>query len=714
MKKVININFQGTVVPIEEDAYETLQKYIESLRRHFVAEEGHDEIINDIETRISELFQNHLKDGVTCITMEHVNKIIDNMGRPEDLDDAEGSSDNSKENTSSSAGTGGTYSRPQRLYRDETKRILGGVCSGIGIYIGIDPWIVRILFIISGLGLIAYILLWIFLPSNNSRNDGIVRKLYRNPDDKVIGGVCGGIGSYFNISSWIPRIIFLLPLFSFFNHIGTWFIFPHFTWMSFGSGTFLLYIILWIVVPLAKTTSEKLEMKGERVDLNSIKESVSRELKETGQRIKEAGKEAGDFVQKKSSELRSEFSSSANNRVGWLGNAIVAFFKVILYIILGSVGFAVLITLFILAVTAVGIFPLKDFIVASGIQNVLAWLTLIFFIGVPIVGTITFIIRRLSRRKSSGPYFKWAWAGLWIFGWISLFALLSFVGKDFSYQGATDEQTIQLANPDVEFLEVNPMKETRFPWKGKLSFGIWRPFTSFGITNDTALLPLVRLNIVKSPDDLFQIRYIKMSNGYSVEDADNRASKTEFSGYQDGSKLYLDNVIPINTHDKFRNQSVDVAVMVPVGDRVKINKGIYRRGKFYRINISGVRTSTPRNYDGFDFNYGTEYIMKEDGLHRVDTSDTENSQPDESYRHRRSDGSAGRDRESQIESLEKSLDSVKRLHEKELKRFQDSLLKKRDEIDKKLNDINVKASLIRDKDDDIFIGRGQSSFFIFM
>ena len=87
MKKVININFQGTIVPIEESSYELLKQYIESLRRHFANEEGKDEIINDIESRISELFQERLKGGSTCITDDDVNAIIKNMGRPEDFDD---------------------------------------------------------------------------------------------------------------------------------------------------------------------------------------------------------------------------------------------------------------------------------------------------------------------------------------------------------------------------------------------------------------------------------------------------------------------------------------------------------------------------------------------------------------------------------------------------------------------------------------------------
>ena len=89
MKKVININFQGRVVPIEETSYDLLKQYTDSLRIYFANEEGRDEIINDIESRIGELFQERIKNGATCITDDDVNGIINNIGRPQDLADAD-------------------------------------------------------------------------------------------------------------------------------------------------------------------------------------------------------------------------------------------------------------------------------------------------------------------------------------------------------------------------------------------------------------------------------------------------------------------------------------------------------------------------------------------------------------------------------------------------------------------------------------------------
>ena len=82
MKKVININFQGQVIAIEEDAYEVLKLYIDSLKVYFSREEDGDEIVNDIECRIAELFGNRLKHGIPCITVEDVESIIASIGRP--------------------------------------------------------------------------------------------------------------------------------------------------------------------------------------------------------------------------------------------------------------------------------------------------------------------------------------------------------------------------------------------------------------------------------------------------------------------------------------------------------------------------------------------------------------------------------------------------------------------------------------------------------
>ena len=250
MKKVININFQGRVVPIEESAYDILKQYVDSLRRYFANEEGKDEIINDIESRIAELFGETLKKGSTCITEDDVNNIIKSMGRPEDFDDDEakvhaqlgGEPKAAQKETKESF----SYSS-RRLYRDENNKVLGGVCAGIANYFGIDPLVIRILAVVGNVfSFWTYLILWIAIPSTATKVIGSPRKrLFRDMDDKLLGGVASGLSHYFGVNVWIPRLLFLVPFLSFVTHWNRWdmFGFPHFISLSFSPGATVIYII---------------------------------------------------------------------------------------------------------------------------------------------------------------------------------------------------------------------------------------------------------------------------------------------------------------------------------------------------------------------------------------------------------------------------------------------------------------------------------------
>src|SRR5215217_3211242 len=149
MKKIININLSGRVIPIEDAAYERLQRYIESLRNYFAAEEGRDEIINDIESRIAELMNDKVRKGADAVTEADIEEIINTMGRVEDFEQAEtaepsgATSGQTFSNTHAAASSTGKRFRG-RLYRDASDKILGGVCGGIANYMNVDPAIVRL------------------------------------------------------------------------------------------------------------------------------------------------------------------------------------------------------------------------------------------------------------------------------------------------------------------------------------------------------------------------------------------------------------------------------------------------------------------------------------------------------------------------------------------------------------------------------------------
>ncbi len=717
MKKVININFQGTVVPIEESSYELLQQYIESLRRYFANEEGKDEIINDIESRISELFQERLKAGTTCITDDDVNAIIKNMGRPQDFEEAD-------EQEKTGAKESGEAKKPEtlfntdfnwkgkKLYRDENHKILGGVCSGVAAYFGIDPVIVRILFILfafTGFGVLLYLLLWIFVPGSNLIENGVRKRLYRNPDGKIIGGVCSGLGSYFNINPWIPRVLFLIPFISFIFRWGHWGMigYPHFLSFSFSPGAFIIYIILWLVVPEASTTSEKLEMKGEKVDLNSIKKSVLQEMRGVSERVGKLGMEAGAIAKEKGPEIGQQIHQAASHTGSALGKIIVTLLKIVMYFILGCIALSLVVALFGIAIAAIGIFPLKDFVLNNGWQTVFAWGTLIFFIGVPVVGVITFIIRRIARVKSRNNFMGWSFGGLWVLGWVFFMLLLSSVARDFKGISSMNETQVALSNPNVKSLEVKPFQNADFRRNNWFNL---EPFNTYGIADDTALIGNVKIRITKSPNDSFQVTVMKLANGRTRRYADTLAALIPFNVSQQDSVLMLDRAITINTTDKFRNQNVEVTIAVPVGHFIQVDKMFNYQN--LRVTFNSVWTNRFwyyfNNGNDYDFKYGVKYVMKDDGLYTLEGKpssksngwndnsadnpvteeyDTENSG---SYRYnsRSKIDSLKNVQEKQIQKMQASVDSLKAAREKEVNRIKDSLQKAKEEIDRKIETLN--------------------------
>jgi phage shock protein PspC (stress-responsive transcriptional regulator) len=623
MKQVININFQGRVVPIEVTAFELLKNYTESLSRHFANEEGKEEIINDIESRIGELFQERLTKGATCITDDDVNAIIKNMGRPEEfeaMDDTQTQSFASTANEEQSSGSSGTSSTGhKRLFRDENDKVLGGVCSGLANYFNIDVVIARIIFVVllfSGIGFLTYIIMWIAVPSSATTQIGGTRKkLFRNPDEKLIAGVCSGIGNYFGINAWIPRVLFLLPFLSFISRWGHWgggmWDFGDVLRFTFSPTSLIVYIILWIVIPEASTTSEKLEMKGEKVDMNSIKASVMGEMKGVGKKAEKFGKEASALVTEKGNMVAGDVKNFTKRSRGGLGNVIAMIIKIFAYFIIGCVGFALVMALFALAIASIGLFPLKDFLIGGDYQNLFAWGTLVFFIAVPIIGIITWIIRKIARSKSNGKMLGFTFGAMWVIGWVCITLLVASISRDFNYNSKNlTEQDIALTNPTIDKLEITA-KSPLYKYS-RSRFLRFEPFE--GIQEDTAFVNNVDVRIVKSTNDSFRVTVIKTATGRFKNIAEENAAKIQYTGVQKDSVLLMDKGIGINKTDKFRNQRVVLTIYVPVGKRIKIDKSI---SWFNDVHFGNNWDNSDQYYesdsDAQDWKTGVEYKMGADG-----------------------------------------------------------------------------------------------------
>jgi len=204
MKTTITINLGGRVFHIDNDAYEMLQTYLLAVEKQFFDENERNEIMSDVELRLSELFTETLGERRDVIMKEDVSQVISIMGEPEDFVE-----EDADETTKSS------NKQQKRRY------------------------------------------------SHQKSN----RRLYRDPDNRILGGVCGGLGAYFNNDPLLFRIIFILLLFA-------------------GSVGFWIYLILWIAIPEAGSTAQKLEMRGEPITIENIKKAVREEFENVRKNMK--------------------------------------------------------------------------------------------------------------------------------------------------------------------------------------------------------------------------------------------------------------------------------------------------------------------------------------------------------------------------------------------------------------------------------------------
>jgi len=254
MKKTFTISLGHLVFNVEEDAYDILKMYLDSIKNYFQKMENDSEIISDFELRIAENFSSKLSSGKQYINLSDVKEVIQIMGSLDDFQEIYNDTENETENIKEEKKTN------NKLYRDSSNRIIAGVCSGVAEYFKIDPIIVRVLFFIAvPLNLIVYIIFWIGIPSKDFDPD--LRKiLYRDKENGVIGGVSKGLSNYLKIDANIIRVVFVVSLF-------------------FGGAGLLFYLLLWIFTKEAKTIGEKMNMSGFNVNLSNIEDFIKKKTK---------------------------------------------------------------------------------------------------------------------------------------------------------------------------------------------------------------------------------------------------------------------------------------------------------------------------------------------------------------------------------------------------------------------------------------------------
>lgn len=612
MKKVININFQGQVIAIEETAFEILSQYIDNLKAYFSREECGDEIVNDIENRIAELFGNRLKLGFNCITDEDVASILASIGKPEDFDtDYDESSDSTsgeKQSSFQSKKESESSTEDQtRLYRNSNDKIIAGVCSGLGYHFKIDPVWFRLAFILLFSVLFwVYIILWIVLKPKPLESNAS-KRLYRNPTDRIIGGVCGGIATYFKIDSWIPRLIFAAPLLLNIIGMSSFSFFPwnkffdnvHFNF-EFNFSVFLVYIVLWIIIPKATTVKQKLEMMGEEEYIKSIRTAVSDNVANA------KSKSDIEVSQHQSSTLLSEdlnfddkktalpppppkdsatfkkTVSEPSERSGCL-NAFIVLFKIIFFGFVGIFALLVIAALCALLFAGAAMMPLKALFIDAGMETNLLIFSAILIFVIPLIALVLWIIPNLLKNAKSRTIVGIVAAIFWFLG-VSLAGMLTTrVANKFKVD-SVNEKNIDIAPFAGNTLHVEMARYGNDYNMFDTAFGITSDINGlpfYNLNEDSLLFANINLQVTQSEDSLFQVRMISSISSTDLRKAKSDLKDFSFPVWQKDSILYLPEFFATPVEQGFRNQSMVVEIAVPAGKTAVLSDDLDN----YRENV---------------------------------------------------------------------------------------------------------------------------------
>ncbi len=626
MEKIININLGGRIIAIEDAAYISLKAYFESLRNYFSEEESREEIINDIESRVAELMEDRLRRGSSAITEADVQEICNSMGRVEDF-----AAEDEEAKPKPGTGMSNKSKSSKRFFRNSNDKILGGVCSGLAAYLNVDSALVRIVFAILtlggwGFGVMLYILLWIFVPAQ-AQEEYRGRKLFRNTEDKWLGGVASGIASYFGTQVWIMRLLFLSPIIiSVFTGSGWWFLGMSSFFFGSLTGTFMLiYIVLWVVLPAARSQFEKMEMRGEKVDLNSIRQNITSNTEELRGRVKEWGSEVGDtaknFMNTRGKAFGREVSDAARGAASRGGSVLGTLFNAIFSIIGISIA---LILFFILIGYAFGGFSqlANDYLLQSTRMRILGWCSVFLLLGIPLIAIVVSLVRRALNLHRRHRALTIVFMLLWFAGIGCAVTLASGILKEFIAEGSVTTE-IPIQQPHNHLLTLTVPDETlmyshALPWlRGNIQ--------GWDLRDDSMLSARIGVRASLSPDSLYHVYLIRNSRGQNIDEAKNHATNIAYPiqnmpGYD--SILSLASYFPISKKEGYRGQQVYVNVQVPAGSKIRFDGSLdeklndahsFYNGSSRTFSYGKWRVSFKESYESLDWDNDLDYIMSSDG-----------------------------------------------------------------------------------------------------
>lgn len=517
MNKTVNINIGGLFFHIDEDAYQKLSRYFDAIKRSLSNSSGKDEIMKDIEMRVAELLTEQQKSDKHVINLKDVDQVVAVMGQPEDY----------------------------RIDDDNQE------------------------------------------PSSANFTSSGRKKLYRDKDNGLIGGVCTGLGHYFGIDSIWIKIGFILLV-----------------WAG-GSGI-LAYLILWAITPKAVTTSEKLEMTGEPVTISNIEKKVREEYESVSNKFKNANYD----------EMGNQVKTGAERVASGFGNVIMkifgAFAKVLGAFIL-IVSALSLVTVIITSIVMVFSSSMPDnkivefFETPLGLETPL-WVQGILFLfaaGIPLFFILILGLKLLvTNLKSIGNIAKYSLLGIWL---ISVGILISLGINEFN-QMAYSGKTVQKETINIS---ANDTIKVKFRYNDFFSKSIYDR-DDIRIAQDSMGNAVIYSNNVgihlkrtDKPSPYIQIE--TKAHGKSFAEANERAKKIKYGFKIVGNELLLDNYFLTDTKNKLRNQRVDIYLYLP-------------NGIVYYPDANVEHYLDGSNAD-FDYYYGPEgykYKVESNGLKCLD------------------------------------------------------------------------------------------------
>lgn len=500
MKRTFTVNINNIIFNIDEDAYEHLQKYLHSIRDQFADNESLEEIMINVKTRLSQLFQPQISSTKQVINLADVLDAIEELGQLKDFD-SDGEEDKKEEKKKEKSES------DKRLFRDGENKIIGGVCSGISAYFNINPLIVRILFVVLAL---------------------------------------------------------------------------------LAGSSIIIYLILWIAIPEAKTSIEKLQMKGDKIDIESITEKIKQEFEGFESRINKIKDDtvsaANTYGTNKETKTLSE---KILHNIFKIGELVFKFIVSVFGFILIFVGLFALVG-FIFSLVSIdssffisdvgfnsfSIQSLVDVFADSSADKTLLIIGIIISIGIPLIMLVYNGMKLVFKWKYEVRFIGISVFTLWLMGAILSGLIIFRIFSDFSQSGTyVEKQNIERTrsgNLYIKPLENETIKAISHSIN-RYQTGRWNMYQT---TDEDIIFGSPEIHIFESKNNRFELEISKYHRSKKRETANLKAQNIKYEFVQENDTLFLSPYYFVTENHSWRGQKVVIEIYVPKYRKINLDNAI--------------------------------------------------------------------------------------------------------------------------------------------